>query len=208
MRSVPSAVSTELNQDNIFLVTLFEIGGMPTLRYNDTNRPVVWNGVTWSARGSNYASNSETLGAETAEYNVTLDNYDQAITAWAVAQRPIGFISTVYVGLSNGTLDSSDRLTLIGNFAWIEFTGKNANFEIDKEFSLTIRTAWDMAKARGPGRDQYTQCRFRGANGFKGKNCGYTGSETSCNYTFDRCKELGNQRRFGGFPDLNDRVNS
>jgi phage-related protein len=29
--------------------------------------------------------------------------------------------------------------------------------------------------------------------------CGYVGSETDCNRSFTRCKELGNERRFGGF---------
>ena len=39
-------------------------------------------------------------------------------------------------------------------------------------------------------------------NTFKDPWCGYTGSETECNRTFDRCRELGNQERFGGFPAM------
>jgi len=37
---------------------------------------------------------------------------------------------------------------------------------------------------------------------FKGTACGYSGAETTCNRTFARCIELGNQERFGGQPGL------
>lgn len=32
--------------------------------------------------------------------------------------------------------------------------------------------------------------------------CGYAGAETTCNKTFQRCRELLNQQRFGGFPSI------
>ena len=35
---------------------------------------------------------------------------------------------------------------------------------------------------------------------FKSIFCGYAGVETSCNHSLTRCKELGNDARFGGFP--------
>ncbi len=41
-------------------------------------------------------------------------------------------------------------------------------------------------------------CRFD----FKGSLCGYNGTAGSCNRTFARCKELLNQKRFGGFPSV------
>jgi len=34
----------------------------------------------------------------------------------------------------------------------------------------------------------------------KGSECGYTGSEETCNLTRSRCRELLNQRRFGAYP--------
>lgn len=35
---------------------------------------------------------------------------------------------------------------------------------------------------------------------FKSSECGYTGSETVCNRTLVRCRELNNNERFGNFP--------
>jgi len=44
-----------------------------------------------------------------------------------------------------------------------------------------------------------SHCRYKE---FKGSYCGYTGTETECDRTFERCRELGNQKRFGGFPGI------
>ena len=41
-------------------------------------------------------------------------------------------------------------------------------------------------------------CRWK----FKSAECGYSGSETSCDHTLENCKRLGNQARFGGFDGL------
>jgi phage-related protein len=37
---------------------------------------------------------------------------------------------------------------------------------------------------------------------FKSSDCGYSGSETDCSKTWERCGVLGNRARFGGFPFL------
>ena len=37
---------------------------------------------------------------------------------------------------------------------------------------------------------------------FKGTECAYAGAETECNRTKQRCKELDNYKRFGGFPSI------
>lgn len=39
------------------------------------------------------------------------------------------------------------------------------------------------------------QCRFK----FKSTECGYTGSETMCNKSLNRCRALNNSARYGGF---------
>ena len=45
-------------------------------------------------------------------------------------------------------------------------------------------------------------CRYKV---FKGHQCGYSGSATSCDRTIDTCRNLGNSARFGGFPGLDAR---
>jgi hypothetical protein len=204
MRAIPSAVAAELAKDEVFPVTLLELGGPVTLRYTDVDRPVRWDGKLWQSRGFSYGKAKETLGLELAEFTVVPDNYDHALTAWVAGGNPTGAITTVYEGVSAGQLNNADELLLVNDYAWIEFRGRNSGIEIDAEFAITVRTRFDMNRSRGPGREQFNLCRFRGVNGFKGPNCGYAGSQTECNFTAARCLELGNIARFGGFPDLKE----
>lgn len=44
-------------------------------------------------------------------------------------------------------------------------------------------------------------CQWR----FKGTECAYAGAETECNKTRQRCKQLSNYIRFGGFPSIPSR---
>ena len=37
---------------------------------------------------------------------------------------------------------------------------------------------------------------------FKGIECGYKGAASKCNKTLKRCRELGNNERFGGEPSI------
>lgn len=37
---------------------------------------------------------------------------------------------------------------------------------------------------------------------YKGVECGYTGTQETCNGTYDQCKAYGNSRRFGGYIGL------
>lgn len=205
MREVPLEVLAAMSSDSVFPITMFEIGGNPVLRYNTTDKPVLWNGHVWLPRAVSSSKSNESLGLQIAEYTVEIDNYDQALTAWSRAKNPIGFNTTCYEGYCNGTLDGGGNLLLIADFAVIEFSGLNTSIKLDIEFSITVRGRYDMARSRGPSRDQFTLCRFRGltgSTGFKGFNCGYAGPATSCNFTFARCTQLGNELRFGGFPDI------
>lgn len=67
------------------------------------------------------------------------------------------------------------------------------------EFICT--TKMDVIQKKVPGEIYLrTHCRYKK---FKDANtCGYSGGETECNRTMQRCKELGNFQRFGGFPAL------
>lgn len=205
MRNVPAEVLAAMSGDSVFPVTLFDIGGEPNLRYNTTDCPVLWAGHVWQPRPISASKSNESLGLQIAEYTVEIDNYDQALTAWSRIKNPIGFNTACYEGYSNGVLDSGGNLLLIADFATTEFSGLNTSIKIEVEFSITVRGRYDMARSRGPSREQFTLCRFRGLTGqtgFKGFNCGYSGPATSCNFTFARCTQLGNQLRFGGFPDI------
>jgi lambda family phage minor tail protein L len=68
-----------------------------------------------------------------------------------------------------------------------------------KDVVFTLTSKFDLLDIDLPGR-RYSRnhCGWK----FKGTECGYAGAETSCNKTKQRCKELNNYRRFGGFPSI------
>ena len=67
----------------------------------------------------------------------------------------------------------------------------------DKEVTLALKSGIDVEVNKIPkGKFNRAYCRFK----FKSAECGYSGSEISCNKSFQRCQELNNVRRYGAFP--------
>lgn len=72
----------------------------------------------------------------------------------------------------------------------------------EKDVVFTLSSKFDILDISLPLR-KYTRnsCPWK----FKGTECGYAGSETSCSRLLSRCRTLGNQLRFGGFPSIPSR---
>jgi len=69
----------------------------------------------------------------------------------------------------------------------------------EKSIAFSLSSKIDVIDLQLPARRYLrTHCSWK----FGGTECGYSGAETSCNRTFQRCKQLANQARFGGFPSI------
>lgn len=202
MWTLPANVQSHVEGRNTFPVRLFKIEGNTTLYYTDLDESVTWNGNTWTPRGVSYSRARITRSYETDTYTVTLDNMDDGLIAWTLSEKPIGNYVTVYKGFVDEDTIGNVLVGLIDDHASTIFRGRITSFSADNEFELNVKSGLDLHAQRGPRVMQHTLCRFQGHDGFKGPNCGYAGSETECDYTFKRCKELENERRFGGFPDI------
>ena len=208
MITVGSGVTTHLAQDTIEPVRLYQIGGTPILYYTDYDAPVYYNGQEYTPRGVTYNKTKLGIGYETENYNVSIDNIDDALISWALSNDPTGEWTYVYKAWLDGTQDGSDRYLPIDDEGILIFSGRNSSIRAQEEFELSIKTGLDLHRQRGPRVMQHKMCRFQGQDGFKGTNCGYAGAETECNYTWDRCVELANQERFGGFKDISSKQDS
>lgn len=88
------------------------------------------------------------------------------------------------------------------NTAKLDYIYYIDSYQADEQtIELTCTTKMDILIKTLPGGTYLrTHCRYKK---FKDINtCGYSGPETDCNRTMQRCKELGNFERFGGFPSL------
>ncbi|MBI1776063.1 MAG: hypothetical protein HYR63_12020 [Proteobacteria bacterium] len=203
------ALTNELAKNNTWPIRLFAIAtdGPAPLFVTDSDKEVLHQGVHYDPMGISYSQGTKKKSLELDTYSVVVDNINGDMLAWALTTRPIGRTVTAYKGLTAGAtvLDAgSDCLTLIGVEAVTLFSGRITALKADVEMEFSVKSNLYLAGQRGPISMQDVSCRFRGLNGFKGPNCGYTGSETACNFTFARCQQLGNQLRFGGFPDLTE----
>lgn len=89
---------------------------------------------------------------------------------------------------------------IIPNLKQILYAGRCNNLKLDYENAkIDIETELGGFEIQAPVMKYRTGCQVRR---FKDCRCGYTGEETSCDRTFDRCKELGNQANFRGFPQM------
>lgn len=188
-------------------VRLFKIGGNPTLYFTDLDVPVNHDGEVWQPKGVSYSRIKHQLGMEVDTCTIAIDNVADDMIAWANSVDPTGYWTTIYKGFTDGAL-SDGKVEIYAGKAIVLFHGRNTSIKVDEEFELTVKAHTDFYRQIGPKSTQDVTCRFRGINGFKGTNCGYSGPETVCNYTEARCRQLGNIARFGGFPSLNAKVDS
>ncbi len=180
-------------------VRLFQLGGSPNLYFTDFDKPVSFEGRTYQSKGISYSEIRKQLNTEVDRFTVSIDNYDDEMLIWAIENDPIGSYSYAYKGFINESTIGNATPTLVDGSATLLFGGKNTALDIDLEFRITVKSALDLHRQRGPAAMQNVTCRWT----FKDANCGYTGAETECNYTEARCRELGRFHRFGGFPYLN-----
>lgn len=155
-----------------------------------TNEEVVWNSETWYPAIFSLTGIKETKGGDIPSVPLTIVDYNGIIVPILEEYSgAVGAIVDIYV-VHSDYLAESDPWSYID--AEVISTILNNNYTI----SFQLGTE-DMSNKRCPiNKYHKNTCRFL----FKSVWCGYSGTEISCDRTFDRCTELNNQTRFGGFP--------
>lgn len=89
---------------------------------------------------------------------------------------------------------------IIPNCTQTIFAGTCNNLELNYEVArFDIETKLGGYEIQAPIMKYRTSCQVRR---FKDCRCGYTGAETQCDRTWERCKELKNTENFRGFPSI------
>ena len=159
--------------------------------YNTEN--IVWNGETWLACPFQLGDLEEDREGKAAQ--VTLSVIDIARNLTPILDEHGGGVGAdVWVRVIH-----SDHLNLTDPELEEKFYIIDASVDHLNKVDFTLGSE-NLMNYRSPS-DRYlkSHCRYQI---FKGALCGYSGSETECNRTFTRCRELHNQHRFGGFPGV------
>ena len=198
MKTLPQELLSEIEKDFSFIVYAVEFEfSSGVKRYVNLDIGVLSNGLFYESRNFKYDNAIFTMKNEIDYLNLIIDNVDGEFTS-ILAQE-----------------DIRKRVVTIKVFAVQEpahivaesgvFKGIIDNAVID-DTQLNIRIANPLIlwKTKTPRRIYQASCPWD----FKSNECGYSGVETECDQSYDRCKALNNQNNYGGFrflPSLQDK---
>jgi len=188
----------ELNKETnkpIFLYTIFDFDDAShNLNLAEYKTDVTFDSVLYSATPINHDKISENAQNEIDSVRVKVSNVSRVIQNYLELYNWRGKKVRMRLVWAN-------RLEYIDDK--IDFTyyidSYTANQDV-AEFVLLPKI--DVLSVMLPRRTySRNYCQWK----FKGTECAYAGTETACNKTQQRCQELENYIRFGGFPSIPSR---
>lgn len=197
---MPLTISTEATTDknklrsNVVWIDFVEIlyPGEDAVRICSDNQITTWNGHTWYPADFQPPQIKESKNSQIPDVTFAFADIEQTVIPIIDKYNgAIGAEVNLYTVLS--TMLDSDVPEREEN---MELLGANVSHDSIVTFDLGAENLQDRKCT--PNRYLKNHC----TNTFKGDRCGYAGAETDCDFTFSRCKALGNQRRYRGFPSV------
>lgn len=194
-KTIPTEFKETKNlQENrpIHLFTIYDYDGSNTdLYFAENNADVVFDGTTYTAFPISFDVVSENKSGNIDRVQIILANISRVIGGYLETydfrKKKIS-IKLVWADQLDDTDNYIEDIFYIDGYTADE---KNVTFSLSSKF--------DVLDVSLPFR-KYSRnyCCWV----FKGSECGYTGSETTCNKTKAQCKSYNNYSRFGGFPSV------
>lgn len=189
----PTFKAEKSKQENqpIFLYTIEDYDGASDLHLAGYDTDITYNSVLYSKFPISHEFVGENNQGQIDQVKVRLANVSRLIQSYLEQYDFRGKKVIIKMVWAN---QLSDPDAYIDDVFYVD------NYVADQnnvEFTLTGK--FDVLGVDLPSR-RYTRnyCAWK----FKSSECGYSGGETSCNKTQQRCKEIGNYSRFGAFPSV------
>lgn len=198
-KELTETMQEQAEQEQNRPIDLYEIETDDTiLRYCGNNTDdIVFNGYTYIAAAVSRTEVETDTGTKLEEVNVTVQNVTREFSAYVANGGKINGYNCRIMTVFRDALD--DPL----NYA-VAFEGEIDGATIDnKSFNFKVRAYQGSYAIKVPRRKCEPSCGYD----FKSEWCGYVGSETTCDRSLARCKELNNELNFGGFPGVPRVVN-
>jgi lambda family phage minor tail protein L len=194
MRSINSTFKAEKNKASnrpIFLYTIYAYDGSNNLYFAEYDIDVVFDDITYTKFPIKHDYISENINGQIDSIKISVSNVSREIQGYLETNDLRGKKVKITMVWANQLSDVNAK---IDDIYYIDTITAN---QAVAEFTLTSK--FDVLNVDLPGR-RYSRnyCAWK----FKSTECGYGGAETSCNKTFQRCRDLSNQERFGGFPAI------
>lgn len=189
----PAFKQEKSKQENspIFLYTIVNYNGSSNLYLAGYDEDVVYNSVTYIRFPITHEFAGENNQGQIDQIKVRLSNVSRLIQGYL---EEYDFRGKKVIIRMVWRDQLSDPDAYMDDVFYIDSYTADQN---NVEFTLTSK--FDVLGVDLPAR-RYSRnhCTWK----FKSAQCGYTGGETQCNKTQQRCKELANYQRFGAFPSI------
>lgn len=195
------AVVQDLNnpnsQESILVCLKIELAGQDPVYLVRNNANVTFNGTEYIAFNFDFSELTSGKG-EVPSFTLNLDNISRAVTNMMIQYD---------IYLKQNGIDGNKVYATIFCINTIDgsLASEEWKFELTS-WDITTSTASFKLGASSPFTKEYPPrkmyanfCGFK----FKSARCGYTGTETTCDKTLTRCRQLNNSVRFGGFKGMN-----
>jgi len=179
----------------VYLYEVADIDGLGTnLCFSGYDDDISFNSKTYIRFPISHESTSENTSGEIDNVVIRLSNISQFIQDKLEIYNFRGkkvVVTLVFVNLLSSELNCLEQTYYIDGYTADQDT---------VEFLCSSK--FDLMSVEIPTRKFWRNfCTWK----FKSTECGYSGDQTVCNKTFQRCKVLQNQMRFGGFPSIPSR---
>jgi hypothetical protein len=188
LRGLPAELIAELVKECHFQRHLYKFSFSSILRYTDADIDIYYGGYWWLSRGIEFDAAKYSASPRVDNITLDIDDVDRTFKTIVLSEEIRGKECLIY----KVALDKN--MAVLG--ASILFLGYCDAFENDNQrhqqevFNHFIR--WKMLT---PRHIHGADCRVT----FKSTRCGYTGAETWCDHSWERCVVLSNKINFRGF---------
>ena len=190
----------EVEKDEIIPRKLLEIdieGGGIRILDNETMAYLMYEGERFLGAPLSHGDITKDDNSSVSKLNISLSNVGLSISSLVGARGDVITNSPAILTLVFLDVNTNQ---LIPNVQQVLYAGNCNNLTLDYESAtMDIETPLGGFERQCPAMKYRASCQVRR---FKDCRCGYTGEATTCDRTWDRCKELGNQNNFRGFPTM------
>lgn len=186
--------SNRLTSIGVWLILLdFKITDTEHVRVCKNTEPVIWNGYEWLNYPFDTGDIEESKDGELPTFDLTVPDIERRLTP-IIDEYDGGIGVKVDVMIVHADYLDNPTPEFKETFEIVDCSIDHNNtikFSLGSENYTNYRSPQDFY-IKG-------HCRYKE---FGGPFCKYEGAEAECSRTFARCRELGNQKRFGGFPGI------
>lgn len=186
----------ETHSDQLITFSLYELKYSPDeepICYTNWDEEVAYRGRLYTPTAIKHSDMSQSSDGKISDVTLDIGNADRIIQTYIERYDLVGKrvkIIQYFYGSSNGTIQGTFKIKAVK-------AGKESA-------TFTLSIGLDYIKSEIPRR--YASSRFCHWQ-FKSVECGYTGTDDSCEKTFDDCLAKGNIARIGCFPGIiNDKI--